>query len=63
LNHVEDENIKLRNELKICEEENHEFEKTIDILKENIDKAKKTKDNEKLKSELDHTRKEMMLTT
>jgi hypothetical protein len=69
LKHVEEENIKLRNknrelknELKNCEEENHELEKTIDSLKEQLDKAKKTEDYEKLKAELDHTRKELMLT-
>jgi hypothetical protein len=62
LNHVEDKNIKLKNELKNCEEENHELEKIIDSLNENLYKAKKTKYNEKLKPELDHTRKEMMLT-
>jgi hypothetical protein len=32
------------------------------ILKEQLYKAKKTEDYEKLKAELDHTRKELMLT-
>jgi sugar-specific transcriptional regulator TrmB len=63
LKHVEEENIKLRNknrelknELKNCEEENHEIEKKINTLKE------KTEYYEKLKADLDHTRKELMLT-
>jgi hypothetical protein len=49
--------------LKKCEEENHELENTIDSLKEQLDKAKNIEDYEKLKVELHHTRKYLMLTT
>jgi hypothetical protein len=53
----------LKNELKNCEEENHELENTIDSLKEQLDKENKTEYYENLKVELDHTRKELMLFT
>jgi hypothetical protein len=61
--HVENENSKLRNtniilkgELSSCEEENYKLENTIDSLKE------QSKYYEKLKSELDHTKGEILLT-
>jgi molecular chaperone GrpE (heat shock protein) len=41
--------------LSSCEEDNHELEKPISSLKEQLDK--KTEDYEKLKAELDYTRK------
>jgi hypothetical protein len=43
--------------MKNCEEENHELEKTIYNLKEQLYKAKKIEDYEKLKTKLDHIRK------
>jgi hypothetical protein len=64
LKHVETENSKVRNtniilkgELSSCEEENYNLEKTINILKEQLD------DYVKLKAELDHTKGELLLTT
>jgi hypothetical protein len=64
LKHVETENSKLRNtniilkgELSSCEEDNYKVEKTINSLKEQLE------DYEKLKSELDHTKGELLLTT
>jgi hypothetical protein len=69
LKHSKEENIKfrnknrfLKNELKFFEQENIELEKIIDSLKEQLDKSTKIEDYEKLKAELDHTRKELMLT-
>jgi len=52
--------IELKNELKNCEEETHELENTIDILKEQLDKAKNTEEYNKLKAKLDHIKKEPM---
>jgi hypothetical protein len=64
LKHVETENSKLINtnmilkgELSSCEEENYKLEKTINSLKEQLE------DYEKLKAELDHTKRDLLLTT
>jgi hypothetical protein len=48
--------------LKNCEDENHELEKIIESLKEQLDKANKDRDYEKIKVQLEHRRKESMLT-
>jgi hypothetical protein len=63
LKHVETKNRNLRNtkiilkgELSSCEEDNYKLEKTIDILKEQLEYY------EKLKEELDHTKGELLLT-
>jgi hypothetical protein len=63
LNHVENENIKLRNiniilkgELSSCEEENYKLEKTINSSTVQLEHY------EKLKEELDHTKGELLLT-
>jgi hypothetical protein len=64
LKHVETKNSKLRNtniilkgELSSCKEENYKLQKTINILKEQLEYY------EKLKAKLDHTKGELLLTT
>jgi Skp family chaperone for outer membrane proteins len=63
LKYAEEENAKLRNinrelrnEFENYEEENHDLENKINNLKEQLE------DYDKLKVELDHTNKELMLT-